>query len=189
MKNFLKIADLDTLPLLLAIKRNPDLWKADTYLRDYPQGPFGEVESIMLRFPTKRVFELEADLERYKDSLEQHFCVDQPAYKALPDARPLVMWLASRVGAEMIGRCFINKVKPGGVIYPHVDTKAHTDFYSRHHICLESNDRSMLRAGDERVNMRPGEVWWFDNSQEHEVVNEGATDRMHLIVDLRCVQP
>lgn len=189
MQNFLKIADLDTLPLLLAIKRNSDLWKEDTFLRDYPQGPFGQVETIMLRFPQKRVLELEADLERYKESVEQHFCVDYPPYKVLTDARPLIMWLASRASAEQIGRCMINKVKPGGVIVAHTDTKAHTDFYSRYHICLESNEDSMLRAGDEYVNMRPGEVWWFDNSQEHEVWNRGKTDRIHLIVDLRCQQP
>lgn len=189
MKNFLKIADLDTLPLLLAIRRNPQLWKDDTYLRDYPQGPFGEVETIMLRFPEKRVFDLEADLARYTSSVEQHFCVDQPAYKVLTDARPLIMWLASRVGAEMIGRCMINRVKPGGRIFPHVDTPAHTAFYSRHHICLEGNAQSILRAGDESVNMQPGEAWWFDNSAEHEVINAGDTDRTHLIVDLRCQQP
>ncbi len=33
--------------------------------------------------------------------------------------------------------------------------------------------------------MKAGEAWWFDNSQEHEVVNNGITDRIHLIVDIR----
>ena len=41
MKNFLLIGTgIDVLPLLLQIQRQPQLWKADTYLRDYPQGPF-----------------------------------------------------------------------------------------------------------------------------------------------------
>ena len=54
MKNFQQItAGIDIMPLLLAIKRRPDLWKADTYLRDYPQGPFAQIESIMLRFPER----------------------------------------------------------------------------------------------------------------------------------------
>jgi hypothetical protein len=32
--------------------------------------------------------------------------------------------------------------------------------------------------------MRPGELWWLDNKQEHEAVNEGSEDRIHLIFDL-----
>lgn len=189
MKNFLRIAEqMDVLPLLLAIQRRPELWKEDTYLRDYPQGPFGEVESIMLRFPEKRVFELEEQLAKYKESLEQHFCIDYPPYKVLPEARGLIMWLMSRVGGEMLGRCMINKIKPGGRIFPHVDTPAHTEFYSRFHIVLQSNPESVFRAGDEELNMQVGEVWWFDNSQEHEVNNHGDCDRIHLIVDIRCSQ-
>jgi hypothetical protein len=189
LKNFQLIAlNMDITPLLLSVKRRPDLWREDTYLRDYPQGPFGQVETIMLRFPEKRVFELEADLERYKGSVEQHFCIDYPAYKILTDARPLVMWLAARVGAEQIGRCFINKVGPGGRIFPHIDTPAHTAFYSRFHIVLESNDDALFRAGDEMINMRAGEVYWFDNKQEHEVNNNGTTDRIHLVCDMRCAQ-
>jgi hypothetical protein len=33
--------------------------------------------------------------------------------------------------------------------------------------------------------MAPGEIWWFDNSVEHEVINNSAGDRIHLIVDVR----
>jgi len=36
MKNFLQLATVDVLPLLLAIKRRPELCKEDIYLRDYP---------------------------------------------------------------------------------------------------------------------------------------------------------
>jgi hypothetical protein len=34
--------------------------------------------------------------------------------------------------------------------------------------------------------MAQGEVWWFDNSQEHEVMNDSKDERLHLIVDIRC---
>jgi hypothetical protein len=58
MQYFQKLSQgIDVLPLLLGIKRRPELWQEDGYLRHYPQGPFGEVESIMLRFPQKVVFE------------------------------------------------------------------------------------------------------------------------------------
>ncbi len=186
MKNFLQIANgLDILPLEFAIKRRPELWREDTYLRDYPQGPFSEIESIMLRFPVKSVYETEEELKNLQSRYDPHESIDYPPYKLLPEARILIMQLMARVSGERLGRCMINKVCPGGRIFPHADTPAHAEYYDRFHIVIASNDKSLFRAGDELLNMRPGEVWWFDNSIEHEVRNEGDSDRIHLIVDIR----
>jgi len=187
MQNFLKIGQgAEVLPLLLAIKRRPALWREDTYLRDYPQGPFGEIESIMLRFPVKSVLETEKELQDHLSRYDQHENVDYPAYKILPEARPLVMTLMGFVSGERLGRVMINKIAPGGSIHPHVDTKSHTDYYSRYHIVLQSSPGVVFRAGDERIYMETGSIWWFDNSQEHEVINNSADDRIHMIVDIRC---
>ena len=186
MKNFLRIAeDADVMPLLLAIRRRSELWREDTYLRDYPQGPFAEIESIMLRFPVKTVHETEEELKNHLSTYDQHENIDYPPYKLLPEARPLIMALMARVGGERLGRCMINKIAPAGRIFPHVDTKSHTDYYSRFHIVLQSQPGVAFRAGAESVHMKTGEVWWFDNAQEHEVTNNSADDRIHLIVDIR----
>jgi hypothetical protein len=186
MRNFMQIAaGVDVLPLNLAIKRMPELWKADTYLRDYPQGPFGEIESIMLRFPVKTVVETEAELQAVQIHYDQHENIDYPAYKTLPEARPLIMQLMARVGGERLGRCMINKIAPGGRIFPHADTPVHADYYSRFHIVLQSSPGVVFRAGDEQTYMATGEAWWFDNKQEHEVINNSAHDRIHMIVDVR----
>jgi len=186
MRNFLLLAQgVDVTPLLLAIRRRPDLWKEDTYLRDYPQGPFKQIESIMLRFPVKSVHETEEELRNHLSTYDQHENVDYPAYKLLTEARPIVMSLMARVGGERLGRVMINKIAPGGVIFPHVDTKSHTDYYSRFHVVLQSQPGVYFRAGEETTYMAPGEVWWFDNAQEHEVINNSADDRIHMIVDIR----
>jgi hypothetical protein len=186
MRNFQRISSgVDIMPLLLAIKRRSELWKEDTYLRDYPQGPFAQIESIMLRFPVKSVHETEADLQQHLSTYDQHENVDYPAYKQLPEARPLVMNLMAYVGGERLGRVMINKIAPGGVIYPHADTLAHAEYYSRFHIVLQSQPGVAFRAGEEQVYMGTGEVWWFDNKQEHEVINNSSDDRIHMIVDIR----
>lgn len=186
MQNFQQIAaGIDVLPLLLAIKRRPDLWKEDTYLRDYPQGPFKQIESIMLRFPVKTVHETEAELQNHLSTYDQHENVDYPAYAVLPEARPLVMGVMSRADGERLGRVMVNKIAPGGVIFPHADTKAHTDYYSRFHVVLQSQPGVQFRAGAESIYMPTGSIWWFDNSQEHEVINNSADDRIHMIVDVR----
>jgi hypothetical protein len=189
MRNFQKLAaGIDVLPLLLSIKRRPELWKEDTYLRDYPQGPFKQIESIMLRFPEKRVFEQEEEVEKYKrgeSQFDQHESVDYPAYKLLPEARPIVMNLMHYVGGERLGRVMINKISPGGVIYPHRDTPAHTEYYSRFHVVLQSQPGVLFRSGDENVYMGTGEAWWFNNAEEHEVINNSADERIHVVIDIR----
>ena len=187
MRNFLLIGQgTDPIPLLAAIARKPELWTADTYLRDYPQGPFGEIDSIILRFPFKSVKETEAEVLDHFSKYDQHECVDQPAYALLPEARPLIMGLMHYVGGTRLGRVMINRIKPGGVIFPHKDTPEHAEYWSRHHICLQAEPGVVFRCEDESVFMRPGETWYFDNARDHEVINNSRTDRISMVVDVRC---
>ena len=176
-------------PLMLAIHRHDKsdkIWKDDTFLRDYPQGPFGDCESIILRFPPRSVHETEEALANHLASFDQHECVDQDVFNILPEARSLIFGLMSYVQGERLGRCIINKIKPGGRIYPHPDTKEHAEYYNRFHIVLKSSPGVVFRAGDEQVYMETGSVWWFNNSIEHEVINNSAEERIHLVVDIRC---
>ncbi|MCY1405346.1 Aspartyl/Asparaginyl beta-hydroxylase [compost metagenome] len=189
MRNFLKIGQgTDVMPLLAAIARQPDLWKVDTYLRDYPQGPFGDIDSIILRFPKKIIAATAEEAEQHIASIDQHESLDTPSYALLPEARPLVMGLMSYVGGTRLGRVIINRIRPGGRITPHCDTPDHAAYYERHHIVIQSAPGVVFRCEDEQVYMGTGETWWFNNALEHEVVNNSAMDRIHLIVDVRCAR-
>lgn len=191
MMNFQNISVADVTPLVLAIKRRPDLWKEDTFLRDYPQGPFGEIESIMLRFPEKRVFEQESELEKYKrgeSQFDQHESVNYPAFSILHEARPLVFGLMSLVQGERLGRVMINKIAPGGRIYPHEDTPEHTDYYTRFHIILQSAAGCYITSGDEQWEMRTGDVFWFNNKLMHEVVNNSSVERISMVIDIKVAK-
>lgn len=172
-------------PLLLAIKRQPQLWREDTYLRDYPQGPFGDTETIMLRFPVKTVKESQDELEKYGHSDSQHESVDYPPFAYLPEARGIVFGLMATVQGERLGRVMINRLRPGGRIAAHADTPVHADYYSRHHVVLQTAPGASFRCGDETLYLERGTVWWFNNKLEHEVVNNSTMDRIHMIVDVK----
>lgn len=181
------------MPVMLAVMRRPELWHQDSFLRHYPQGPFGEVESIMLRFPEKVVFDgadAEQKLEQYKTNMlpgfDQHESVDYPAFALLPEARAIVMSAFAAVGGTRLGRVIINKVKPNGRIFPHADTPEHANYYRRFHIVLQGGEGATFRCADETINMHTGEFWWFNNKLEHEVVNTSGTDRIHIVMDARC---
>lgn len=186
MNHFQIIAQgVDVMPLLMAIKRRPEMWKEDTYLRDYPQGPFGEIESIMLRFPPRSVVETEEELAKAIVAIDQHENVDQPAYKLLHEARALVMDLMHRVGGERLGRVMINKIAPGGQIFPHADTPAHCDYYTRFHIVLWGKPGCVLTCDNEQIEMRTGDCFWFNNALMHAVVNNSSEERISMVIDIR----
>lgn len=192
MDNFLTLATgVDTTPLLLSIKRRPELWKADDYLRNYPQGPFKEVESILLRFPPITVVELEEDAQRLLADrrYDPHECMSREEMRVLPEAHALAMMLMARVEGERLGRVMINKIVPGGRIFPHADTPEHADYYTRFHVCLYGLPGATIRCGDERRQFRTGDVFWFNNKLEHEVVNNSAEERISMVVDIRTSRP
>lgn len=198
MSNFLKITDgIDVLPLMLAIQRQPELWQEDTFLRHYPQGPFASMETIFLRFPErldlsriKDEAKREKKLELYKQNMlpgwDQHESIDYPNYAKLPQARPLIMALMQRVNGVRLGRCMINKLAPGGKIHRHADSPEHCRYWNnRMHIVLKSAPGNDFECDGEHVWMKPGDIYWFDHSKEHEVHNNSAEDRIHLICDVR----
>lgn len=179
MKNFQLMANINIVPLAVQIARQASLWKADTYLRDYPQGPFGDTETIFLRFPPASVSELE------RGEKDQHECIWMDGALHLPAARQMIFNLMATVEGERLGRVMINKLRPGGRIYPHADTPAHAEYWDRFHIVVQSLPGNTFRCGDESIHMRTGEVWWFQNAIEHEVVNNSADDRIHMVIDIR----
>jgi len=194
MKHFHRIATgVNTGPLVASLYRNPGWWTEDTYLRTFPQGPFGEVDSLILRFPPRPVPKTEEEKAEYLRTIDQHECVDQPIYGRLPEARQLVMNLFAYVGGTRLGRVIINRVQPGGRVFRHADTLDHANYWHRHHICLQSAPGVVFHAGDESVYMAPGEAWWFDNGKgpeqegrpEHEVINNSPVERIHMVIDIK----
>jgi hypothetical protein len=87
-----------------------------------------------------------------------------------------------------LGRVIVNRIAPGGRIFPHADTPAHAEYYSRFHLVLQGAQGCRFRAGDESTEWETGAVFWFNNKLEHEVINDSPVDRIHLVIDARCPQ-
>lgn len=189
MRNFQLLAqNVNVTPLLNALYRQPELWKEDTFLRNVPQGPFGETDTVYLRFPDK-VEVTQEQLELYlKNQLaghDLHECKWREEISKLPEARAHILTLAASLGATRIGRCMINRIVPGGRIFPHKDSHWHATYWDRYHLVLQSEPGNVFRCEDENVHMRAGELWWFQNANEHEVHNNSSMDRIHLVMDMR----
>lgn len=189
MKNFLHIASgLDVMPLAIALQMQPELWVADQYWKNHPVPVFSQIDSILLRFPTKAPYQFKSEAERqaYALIVDPWESYDQPALELLPEAIPLVFGLMAKVQGERLGRVMINRMPPGSHILPHSDTTTGAKYYDRFHIVLQTNPSVEFLADDERGEMKEGEAWWFENASHHEVRNGGDCDRIHMIVDIKC---
>lgn len=103
--------------------------------------------------------------------------------KRFPLLRHMLQSIAEDLEADL-GRAKLVLLPAGRRVYPHIDRGRYYQLHDRYHLVLRSSSGSWLRAGDEEVRMREGELWWFDNRQIHEAHNDGSEDRIHLIFDL-----
>jgi mannose-6-phosphate isomerase-like protein (cupin superfamily) len=186
MNNLVKIAQgIDTAPLLLAIARQPKLWNRHAYRKEgYENSPHAGSSDIWLRYNDEKPYKESGDWTGFHDP---HDPVFYPEWYALPQARPIVFGLMARVEGTRLGGILITRIPPGGRILPHVDDSWHVRHYNtKLYAVLQSNPQCVNRVENEQVAMAPGEVWYFDNTKEHEVVNDGPDDRISLIVSIRC---
>lgn len=174
-------------PLMHAVVRNPQLWNQNTFRTTFPNTPHVNVDDIWLRF---------SDPENCTTTtrvIGDDRPIWHPAAKVLEaEARPLIRGLMHQVNAYELGRVLITRIPPGGRILPHRDDDGEyvlTPDIARYHVVLQGLPGSLFICGDgdeqETVNMRTGEVWWFNAHQTHQVVNNSEDDRIHLLVDVR----
>jgi hypothetical protein len=72
-------------------------------------------------------------------------------------------------------------------ILPHIDSgNEHFFKTKRIHVPITTNDKCNFIVGDEIVQMKQGEIWEIDNANKvHSVINNGDTDRIHLLIDYK----
>ncbi len=176
MKYFRRIrSDVDVRPFLDEIARAPSAWDLSTG-RQAKITVQREAESIPLRGLVKSKI---AGRKR-RDVHESRFTTTS---RRFPIARAFLTAFAAERDAEP-GRARIVRLRPGHRVYRHVDRGEYYRLRDRYHLILQSASSSHMKAGDEEVRMRVGELWWFDNKAPHEAVNDGDTDRIHVIFDL-----
>jgi hypothetical protein len=115
----------------------------------------------------------------YPDMATHAPYVDTPLLERCPYFRAVLAELAFPHEAVRLLR-----LAAGSSIREHKDYDlGYDDGEIRLHIPILTNPDVEFILGGERVEMRPGECWYMDFNLPHSVVNNGATDRIHLVVD------
>jgi hypothetical protein len=100
------------------------------------------------------------------------------------DCCPYVRGILDAVQGSKLRVRFM-KLEAGGHIGRHRDRLYGWDLpILRLHVPIITHAGVEFLLADRRIDMSPGELWYFNTSKEHEVVNRGPTDRIHLVIDL-----
>jgi len=183
MRHFLQIGSgANTAGVLAEIHRQPELWDENPHRRKIEEGPHGGMTDIWLRY-NRMPKDGPVDWEKFNGP---HFPVFYPAWHKIPSVQPIVYSVLAAVRGVMLGGVLITRIPPGGKIEPHRDDSWHVrHFNAKCYVVLQGNDKCFYQIGDERVAMRTGDTWTFDNRKVHSVDNQGDDWRMTLIVCCR----
>lgn len=145
-----------------------DHFLTDRYEGDWDvlplRGPKGAIHPVMMIATTPGVREYE----------------DVPALAACPYFRTVI----DSFGSEVRGVRLL-RLTPGSMIKEHTDHEyTGDDGTVRIHIPVVTNPDVVFLLNGTRVVMDAGSAWVLRLNDPHSVANNGATDRVHMLVDL-----
>lgn len=183
MQYFTKIADgADTVPLLLALQRQPELFGRHNERKQAVGGPHSDMTDIWIRHNDRRPYEAAGDFSEFND---EHDSVWYPEADKLPEVMPLCFGVMSLVRGERLGGVLITKIPPGGGIAPHIDRGWHAEYYDKYMVHLKAEPGVAFGFPDAVMTPRTGEVWWFRNDITHWIRNDSADERIVMIISIR----
>jgi hypothetical protein len=95
---------------------------------------------------------------------------------------PYIQEIMGEIGGVW-GRSRLMGLAAGADVPSHIDTHYYWRTHLRLHIPVITNEGVLFTCGGETVHMEAGECWAFDSFRRHQVQNNGAEQRIHLVLD------
>ena len=80
-----------------------------------------------------------------------------------------------------IHSAFLLRIPPGGKVHKHIDAD---HVWNTYHIVVYTNDDCISFADGKPHHLEVGGIYSIDRSVEHYSVNDGKTDRVHLLMEV-----
>lgn len=173
-ETFLFLGKIDVNPIIKIISDNNLSWDEYTVR----QNKLGTEHLHTKTIPV--IFDKSFNFNHFKIIPTNHYPLFQDEINKIEDV------IKSNLGEDgKIMRALLVKLTAGKSIRPHVDVVGKSLVLGRRiHIPIETNDDCFFTVGDDRRNLKIGELWEINNDKkEHSVQNLGETDRIHFIVD------
>lgn len=161
-------------PIYWALHQNPQLWNTITSRTNHEASPHRELDDIWVRFgePERAVDDRAHDAHWYPDA-------------DVLGVRGLCYDVMRHVHGVELGGVLITRIPPGKQCYPHTDTSWHAKRYSKFGVQITSAPGQTFHVEDEVLETKPGDIFQFDNSFSHWVLNPTNYERVTMVVCVR----
>jgi hypothetical protein len=158
------------------LRRDLERLRAATWTRHFvTQNYDGDWSVIALRAKVGAVHPVQMI---YSDPTARDF-EDAPALAETPYFREVLARFDCPLRSVRLMR-----LTPGSCIKPHRDLDLDVESGAvRFHVPIVSNVGVEFLLNDKPVPLTAGSVWYLRLSDTHSVVNRGATDRVHMVID------
>jgi hypothetical protein len=170
----------DTSHLAKQLLSHPELWDEITLRREHPASPHREISDIWVRY--NAIENYDGDMHRFNS---EHISTWYPVAEHLSEARLLSEMIAEEFKADRLGAVLITKIPAGKQCYPHIDQGWHAGFYEKFALQIRGNEQQSFHVEDEILRTHDGDLFAFDNSKPHWVLNPSGEDRITMIVCIR----
>ena len=174
-KYFKQVASFDTINIKQELK-DTNLWNWLNIRKAFYGSKHNSVDDIVLRFQSVQ------GKFKVKNFFDTEECSDFFVQQYLPHTMEVIKQLTKGFS---VGRIVIAKLKAGGIIDSHIDEGLYHKNYSRYHMVVDTNKEVVFTCLDEQQHMNEGSIWWFNNRVTHSVINNGITDRTHIVLDIK----
>ena len=158
----------------------PHLWDTIKLRSEHPQSPHREVSDIWVRY--NPIENYQGDISQFNAEHVSHW---YPVSEELPEAVRLAKQIAEDFGAKRLGAVLITKIPAGKQCYPHIDSGWHARYYEKFALQVCGNHQQSFHVENEVLHTQSGDLFEFDNSHVHWVLNPSTEDRITMIVCLR----
>ena len=174
MKIELLASDFPVVDLQWNVRSHPELWNEHTARTKDPSSPHHGLDDIWLRFADSggEMVSNPHDSVWYESSV-------------VLEIRPAIRKIYERFGGTKLGGVLMTRIPPGATCKPHRDDGWHAREYEKIALQIESAPGQKFCFDDAELETRPGDVFWFDNSYTHWVINPTRYERVTLIVCMK----
>lgn len=155
-------------------------WDAITLRKDHPKSPHREVSDIWVRY--NPIANYRGDIGEFNAEHESEW---YPVSFQISEAVRLAKQVASDYRAKYLGAVLITKIPAGKTCYPHIDSGWHAGYYEKLALQVQGNHEQSFHVESETLRTQSGDLFEFDNSHLHWVLNPSDEDRITMIVCIR----
>jgi hypothetical protein len=180
MLRLLQDAYADTSRLTEQLEAHPEVWNTITLRTEHPRSPHREIDDIWVRY--NPIEHYHGDMSAFNG---EHAGEWYPSAEILPEAKRLAQGIQRDYLGNTLGAVLITKIPAGKRCYPHIDQGWHAGYYEKFALQVKGNKQQTFHVAEETLRTKSGDLFEFDNSIEHWVLNPSDEDRITMIVCIR----